>query len=293
MTGPQSPMRGIPINPALREAAMRGEPDRYLAATLAPRTIRGPLAAIAAFAAEIGRIPSSVSEPMLGSVRLQWWRDALAKACQSGGQRTGHPVADAFAATAVRYGIDAGWIEAVLEAREFDLSGGLQSDDRGWQAYLDATEGHVFRMAFAVAGLDRKAGDALSLQAGCAYGLARALARLPMLLHNGGLPLPSDRLKAAGVATDALADVPVTLATRAGVASVVRDLQRVARTSLEQLRDQADAIDRRGRCVLLPLAMVEPYFRAQTPGVDLERMIDVSPLQRVARIGLAYLSGRF
>ena len=53
----------------VRDAAMRGEPDRYLAATLAPPEARADLAAIAAFAAELGRIPATVSESMLGVSR--------------------------------------------------------------------------------------------------------------------------------------------------------------------------------------------------------------------------------
>ena len=38
-----------------------------------------------------------VSEPGLGAIRLQWWRDAIERAAS--GEAIGHPVADAFGET--------------------------------------------------------------------------------------------------------------------------------------------------------------------------------------------------
>ena len=59
------------------------------------RAARDALIALAAFSAEIEKIALQVTEPHLGEIRMQWWRDALGDAAQS--QKTGHPVADAFA----------------------------------------------------------------------------------------------------------------------------------------------------------------------------------------------------
>ena len=58
-------------------AARAHERDRYLAALLGPRPIRRDLIALAAFAGEVGRIPAFVTEPMMGRIRLQWWRERL------------------------------------------------------------------------------------------------------------------------------------------------------------------------------------------------------------------------
>ncbi|MDX2156766.1 MAG: squalene/phytoene synthase family protein [Hyphomicrobiaceae bacterium] len=280
------------IPAALRDAAMRGEPDRYIAATLAPAALRSDLVAIAAFAAEIGRIPASVSEPMLGSIRLQWWRDVLAAAARDG-SRTGHPVADAFARAVRRRGLDMALVEAMLEARELDLSGGLPSDDEGLWAYLDQTEGNCFRLAVTVAGLGPEATDPLARAAGRAYGIARALGRLPTLYHNGGLPLPADRLRAAGIDPDDLATVPPTAEVAQAIAAVAGDLTAHARSHLSEARALARGISSDAWATLLPLAMVEPYFRAQRPGPRLDLAANVNPLHRVIRIGLAHATGRF
>ena len=83
----------------VRIAARAFERDRYLAALLAPRTLRDDLIAIAAFAGEIGRIPTMVSEPMIGRIRLQWWRDVI----DAGDRATGNPVADALNTSTARH----------------------------------------------------------------------------------------------------------------------------------------------------------------------------------------------
>ncbi len=278
------------MDAAIRDAAMAAEPDRYLAATLAPSHARQPLAVLAAFAAELARIPATVSEPMLGSIRLQWWRDAIEQA--PAGERTGHPVADALTGVVRAHHLDTGLLLAMIEAREFDLSGALHSDDQGLLAYLEATEAHPFRLSLAATGVDTPAANELATTAGRAYGLARSLTRLPMLWHNGGLPLTAERLRQAGVDTTALVASPPPAALDAALSPIVTDLAAIARTELAKVRAAWPALTPAARAVLLPLAMVEPYFRLLRHQPRLDRMAQVSPLSRTARIGLAYLMRR-
>lgn len=276
----------------VRDAAMRGEPDRYLAATLAPAEARAGLAAVAAFAAELARVPATVSEPMLGDIRLQWWREAL----QNGraGTRSGHPVADAVSDAEQRFGLSPQLLEAMIDARELDLSGGMPQDDEGLRAYLVATQGNAFQLSLAVLGAP--AGDdevnALARRAGEAYGVAWALGRLAQLIHNGGVILPAERLKAKGVEPAALGAVPVTPEAGTAIKAVAAELEAEARQALAVVRGQWRGLDRRLRPALLPLAMVEPYFRAQSRRRAPLEWADVSPLSRVVRIGVAHLLGR-
>lgn len=64
--------------------------DRYLAMLYAPADKRDALYACIAFNAELARIPGLASEPMVGEIRLAWWREALADLAK--GQVRGHPV---------------------------------------------------------------------------------------------------------------------------------------------------------------------------------------------------------
>jgi hypothetical protein len=97
---------------ALRDAAITREPDRYFAATLAPRAIRADLITLAAFAAELANIPAQVREPLAGEIRLQWWRDALGN--RGGEVAPGHPVAVAMRATIARHTLPGEVVDAVI-----------------------------------------------------------------------------------------------------------------------------------------------------------------------------------
>ena len=71
--------------------------DRFLAAQYAPRSERLRLYALYALAAEIARVPRVVSEPPLGEIRLQWWREALDEIALGKTPRA-HPVVQAVKA---------------------------------------------------------------------------------------------------------------------------------------------------------------------------------------------------
>ena len=62
----------------------RHDRARYLSSLFAPDERREDLFALYAFNLEVAKTAEVVSEPMLGQIRLQWWREAIAPT-----QRTG------------------------------------------------------------------------------------------------------------------------------------------------------------------------------------------------------------
>jgi phytoene synthase len=269
---------------------MRGEPDRYLAATLAPKSLRPALAALAAFAAEVGRIPEQVSEAMLGEIRLQWWRDALVAG--AGGERSGHPVADAVVSEVLGRGVPFARLDAVITAREFDLAGGLVADDAGLFAYIDKTDGALFEAGFGLCGGDGEALRPIALAAGRSYGIARRLGMLPKLLHNGGFPLPASRLRDQGLEPDHLVEQREVARTAAAVSVIAEELRALVRDELATVRHARAGLTGAQRAVLLPLAMIEPYFKAQSGRRLIAEMTDVAPFSRVVRLAMAHFTGR-
>ena len=71
--------------------------ERWFALQYARARDKRALIALYAFAAEVRRIPSSVSEPPLGEIRLQWWRDALGEITRADEPRA-HPLVAEIAA---------------------------------------------------------------------------------------------------------------------------------------------------------------------------------------------------
>lgn len=76
------------------EFIRRRDEDRWLAAHYAPPAERRRLYALYALHLEIERIPALVSEPQLGEIRLQWWREAIEELGRSGAPRA-HPAIEA------------------------------------------------------------------------------------------------------------------------------------------------------------------------------------------------------
>ena len=77
---------------------LAGEDDWRLILPYIPDDRRGGALAILALMRELEGVPARVSEPMLGNIRCQWWRDALGEAFGPGPVRH-HPLSVAIEAT--------------------------------------------------------------------------------------------------------------------------------------------------------------------------------------------------
>lgn len=273
---------------AVREAARAHAFDHYLSALLARRRVRDDLVALAAFAGEVARIPLAISEPMMGEIRLQWWRDALG-APESA--RTGNPVADAMNDVVRRHHLSRDVLMSVVDARASDLYADPLPDAESRTAYLAAAHGGPLRLAARVLGFDPERGfEPLFTAASEAYGLTMALMALPAYLAHGRLPPPLTRLPDLDMTSDALD--PATL--RPLIVAALPSLTGEVRARLAKARQLSRAAPRDMMTALLPLALVEPYLRAlEDAGHDpLRDLADISPLQRVWRLWLAHHRGR-
>jgi phytoene synthase len=145
--------------------------DRYLSTFFAPDDKRAHLMALYAFNAEVTRVRDQVSDPAIGMIRLQWWRDAIENG--SGG---GHPVAEALFSAIEAGGLPSQALLDLVTAREFDLFQDRMPGLTELEAYLGETHSRLIQMAAMI--LDRdgaaKATDAAGL-AGVAQGLALIL----------------------------------------------------------------------------------------------------------------------
>src|SRR5262244_598818 len=102
------------------EALVRAaDKDRYLTALFAPAERREALFALYAFNLELARARESVREPIMGRMRLQWWRDSLPEIMA--GQPRAHEVARPLAAAVAGQGLDRLLLERLIDAREQDM----------------------------------------------------------------------------------------------------------------------------------------------------------------------------
>lgn len=246
------------------------------------------LMALYAFHAELGRIADSVSEPLLGEIRLQWWRDALQGA--KGGGQTGHPVADRFAGTVKRHALADHEIAGMIDARIFDVSGDVMPDGQALSTYLNKTEGAVMRLSCTIlgGGADGAVEEASRL-AGQAYGRAQMLRGLAQAVAGGRLLLPAGDLQAAGVDVDGLLCGEGGAAWPGALMTFCDETVRLADAARAAVGALADNI----KPAFLPLALVCPLVKAaRRHGANVRTVWDINPFTRIWLLWRAARTGR-
>jgi NADH dehydrogenase [ubiquinone] 1 alpha subcomplex assembly factor 6 len=166
-------------NPKLSAVAAlvrRHDRDRYATALFAPAEKREHLLALYAFNYEVARIRETVREPMMGAIRLQWWRDTIEE-IRRGQTPRAHEVAVPLAEAIRETGLDPAEFERILRARETDLAPAPPTTLRALETYAEETAGALNVLALRALGVLEGAEAARDLGAGYALaGLLRAAA---------------------------------------------------------------------------------------------------------------------
>ncbi|MEO8300415.1 MAG: squalene/phytoene synthase family protein [Rhizomicrobium sp.] len=179
----------------LAAAVRSADPDRYFASLFAPAAQRAHLFVLYAFNAELARVAENVREPMLGEIRLEWWRETVAAAAK--GAPRNHDVARGLAALFAERPLALADFEALITARTFDSSPGHLADFAALESYIASTGGAVMRLAARILAGDPAPGMEQGLrQAALAYGLTGLLRALPFHSGRHKLYLPLDLLSA-------------------------------------------------------------------------------------------------
>ena len=257
-----------------------GDPDRYLATLFASSSARDDLFALYALNVELARIGERVSEPDLGKITLQWWRDALARAAT--GEATASPVADAIGSLLQHHPGAAEPIRRMIDAREFDIAVKIMPDMAALDAYLDATAGSLFAAAVTIGGGDADRLQSLYAEAGHAYGLTGLMRSLPVHAALERCDLPDDLLRRQGTSAAAILAGKVS----PGLASVLAELRGKAQVSLEQAERKLAELPARERKFFLPLALVRPYLAslAKVASDPFRFVSTINPLYRLWRL---------
>jgi 15-cis-phytoene synthase len=234
----------------------RMDRDRWLASLFVPQDRRRHIHAVYAFNCEMARVNELVSEPLLGEIRFQWWREALEGANQ--GDALANPVSAALLDTMARFDLPTRTLLELIGARTGELYGERLASLAALGAYLQATCAHLFRLAALIVDRERAAaGLEASQSAGFAYGLAGLMRALPWLRAQGALFVPSELLQARGVALDEFAAGRASPAVRAALA----DMRALARRHLDQFTAGLDSLPDKCKPAFLPACLCEPYLQ--------------------------------
>src|SRR5438105_12411155 len=121
-TPPAGPRSGAAAEgSSLAALVRRHDRDRYQTALFAPAGRREALLALYAFNYEIARVRETVTQPMLGQIRLQWWREVL-DAAYAGAPPRQHPVVLPLSAAIRELALSRGYFDRLIGSRERDLA---------------------------------------------------------------------------------------------------------------------------------------------------------------------------
>jgi phytoene synthase len=229
--------------------------DRYLATLYAPAEKRDALFALYAFNAEIAGIRDKIREPMVGEIRLQWWRDALSAGTVEAA--AGHPVASALVAAIDAHGLPVQALQNMIDARVFDLYDDPMPTRGDLEGYCGETASALIQLAALV--IDPQSAASVSNlagHAGCAQVIAGLLRLVPIHRARGQCFVPLDILSAAGNSREEW----ISGAASAGNDRAYAAMTALAREHLQKFREGAEVLPVALRAAFLPLALTPAYL---------------------------------
>jgi len=176
--------------------------DRFQTALFAPAERREALFALYAFNYEVARVRDIVREPMLGRIRLQWWREAV-DAAFSGGAVRRHDV-----------------VEALSGAREADLDREPPPSLAELDAYAEASSGSLTCLAAELLGAREPAALEAARDVGIGYAVAGLIRAMPFHARTGRSYIPARVAADCGLDPDDYAAGRTSPALRAAVATL-------------------------------------------------------------------------
>jgi phytoene synthase len=263
--------------------------DRYQTALFAPAAAREALFALYAFNYEIARVRESVREPMLGQIRLQWWREAIAAAYEGAVPRR-HEVVGPLTAAIRGSGLSREHFARLIDTRERDLDDAPPATLAALEAYAEGSSAPLVRLALEALGAATPQTLAAAAPIGIAYALTGLIRTMPLFARTGRSAIPDDIAAEAGLDPGDYRALRSTPALRRAVAAVA---QRAA-DHLDAARAMQAGLPRAALPALLPARIAAGALkRLERAGFDPFAHAVAADLLQSWRLALAMLRGRF
>lgn len=263
---------------ACRALVRAEDRDRYISVLFAPAAKRKHLFALYAFNAEIARVPEQVREPMMGELRLQWWRDAVDG--HAAGDASRNPVAHALIDTIKSCSLPRAYFHELLDARAFDFYSEPMQSLEQLETYLDSVSGSLVRLAVQILnGHETLESSGAAAHAGRAYALTELLRRFAPHAARGRVFLPPlDVLARHGAsAADAVSGEAAP-----PLRAALREMRDLARFHLAEARTAMAVLPKTVLAAFLPLDLVPVYLDRMESGEydPFRTRVEISPWKK-------------
>lgn len=248
--------------PAYAKSLFERDPDRAYAALFAPESARHALLALYAFHHEIAKVREVVSEPMLGAIRLQWWREALDGLERGVTPRheLGAPLGEAM----TRHGVAGAALHRMIDAREVDFDEVPFETESDLEVYVRDSAGVLVDTGARLLCHGEGKGSAWSDEmtscahhAGLAWGLTGLLRALPFHARQRRCLLPRTLLSHRQIDPSQI----FAGQTSPGLIGGFEDIVSLARTHLATARRDMGAVPRTALPAFLYVTLTDQYLK--------------------------------
>jgi NADH dehydrogenase [ubiquinone] 1 alpha subcomplex assembly factor 6 len=271
------------------EQVQRYDNDRFLCTLFAPPVKREALWSIYAFNLELARIRESVSQPLLGHVRLRWWMDTLDAICDR--RPPNHPVALALGETIQRFHVDRSHLDRIIAGRATDLEDSAPPTIGALIEYADATSAAASAAALEILAATSDQTREAAREVAIAWALVGLVRAVPFHARSRRIYLPADLNRRAGLDAFELFDRGAT----AGLREVVAHILKEAAGYLQRARDRRDQKIAGALPILLPATLADLYLvRLRRVGYNpFDPSLQAPSPLRMLRVALNRWRGRY
>jgi phytoene synthase len=268
----------------------RHDRDRFQTVLFAPAARREALFALYAFNYEIARVRESVTQPMLGQIRLQWWRENIAIAFEGGPVRH-HIVLEPLTAAIRDLALTRAHFDRLIDARAADLAEDPPSNLANLEDYAEGTSARLLYLAIEMLGSHDPVAREAGFHVGIAYALAGLLRAMPFQARAGRCFIPAEIAAQTGLDEADYRALRSTPALRAAAA----ELARAASRHLDAARAQRRSTPRSALPALLPAIIARRSLtRLKRTGYDpFDRAWAAADPLQSWRLAVASLRSRF
>jgi len=225
----------------------KADPDRFLLSLFAPKRAREALWALYLFNHEIAKTRDVVSDTTLGLIRLQWWRDEIAK-LYGGGTGGQNQILSTLGQAIRAYDLPRENFETLIYAREFDLEDLPPENMDGLRHYADFTTSPLTSLSLKIVG--ESATDDEIREISVNYALLGIIRSVPFMILRRRCFLPLDKILGQNITLEKLLDTnqkaaiveiiksiaPLTQPYRKPRSAFLSKMQTMNKIYLKQLR---------------------------------------------------------
>ncbi|KAF9267427.1 hypothetical protein L218DRAFT_920270 [Marasmius fiardii PR-910] len=180
-----------------RDFVQKHDYESYLISHLFPKEFQGGYFALKAFSAELAMISDTVSNPTIGMMRMQFWKDAVKGI--SDGKPPRHPIALALHDASRISSLPPYHLKRMIDARNSELQVPVHLTTESLSAHAESTSSTMLYLLLSMLSLRSETFSHAASHLGVAQTISTLLRGLPFHARHGRMIIPAEITAKHGV----------------------------------------------------------------------------------------------